>query len=169
MKIWKSIATMSIAVAAILGMATPSMAAQAPASDAPTLSATASVPEQLQVPDVAPDQNSIARPNYTAGGIYFVCVLPTGGTLTVLAGQKTVTQCAGASAIQMFYESGQFIQTVQLTTAGKTATAEFNNTKSCYLALAGDVALILTSPVDATLFITAPIAAAATADSCITT
>jgi len=80
----------------------------------------------------------------TAGKKEYVCVLSTGQTIAVKVGQKTTTTCKGANAIQVYYSTGQFIRTVQLTPAGKKATAHFTPGSDCLLAVTtGGASIIL--------------------------
>ena len=174
MKLWKPLATTSIAISAVIGMAAPAMAAETSPSlsdgsattVAPT-TAKATAPTSKSNTASTSAQNGGLHPQYAAGSYYYVCVFPDGNSLTVLAGQKTVTQCGGASAVQQWLDSGQLVRTVQLTTSGKTATATFNGSTDCYLAIAGSVVFILDPPAGTVLFATGATIAAASLHSCI--
>jgi hypothetical protein len=145
-------------------MATPLPAASSITS---TTGATSPTPAgTVPAPNNTLKPTSGVHPLSIAGGYYYVCVFSDGRTLAVLAGQKTVTQCRGANAIQVYYDSGQFVRTVTLTTSGKKAATSWNQSKGCSLALAGTAMFVLTTPVDPALFITGPVTAAITADSC---
>ena len=170
--LWRSALGLLLVTAGVFGVSSPSMAAATPATDSSTSTSTAttaapSAPDgTVPTPDNALKPTSGVHPLSIAGGYNYVCVFSDGRTLAVLVGQKTVTQCRGANAIQVYYDSGQFVRTVTLTTSGKKAATSWNQSKGCSLALGGTVMFVLTTPVDPALFITGPVTAAITADSC---
>jgi hypothetical protein len=113
-------------------------------------------------------QAAIAKPNYAAGARYYVCVEGDGRTVAVQVGQKTSAVCKGANAIQMYYDSGQFIGTIQLTSAGKPATAHFTPGYDCLLAvISGGVGIILSGSTGAGAVISGAVAVGAAGYSCV--
>lgn len=170
--LWRSTLGLLLVSAGVIGVSSPSMAVATPATDFSTsaslsTAAASSAPAgTVPTPDNTLKPASDVHPLSIAGGYYYVCVFSDGRTLAVLAGQKTVTQCRGANAIQVYYDSGQFVRTVTLTTSGKKAATHWDQSKGCSLALVGTVAFVVTTPVDPVLFITGPLTAAITADSC---
>lgn len=78
-----------------------------------------------------------------AGAVYYTCVEPNGSLLTVLYGQKVRTQCRGANAIQMHYETGQFIRTIKLTPAGTPGKKYTARPGACIAAVVSGVVLVV--------------------------
>lgn len=96
----------------------------------------------------APAANAAA-----AGKKEYVCVLSTGQTIAVKSGQKPATTCKGANAIQVYYQTGQFIRTVSLSPSGKKATAHFTPGQDCLLAVTtGGASIILSGAGVASIF-----------------
>lgn len=153
-RIWRlTLAAVAIGATAIgLGLAAPAYAA------APVDTATASAPvassapadiyitpggQVIAAPAAATSAHGSASPDYAAGTYFYVCVNTDGSTLT-LEYQQPTTTCDGAAAIQQWLESGQYVQTLQLTSAGSQASATFTGTADCYVALAAGVIAVLT-------------------------
>ena len=86
---------------------------------------------------------SAVSPNYAAGAKYYVCVSTNGSTLAVLYNQSVKVQCKGFAAVQIYYDSGQFIKTVQLTPNGTPASHIQGSGGGCVMALVGAAALVL--------------------------
>ncbi|WIE64899.1 hypothetical protein DEI99_016950 [Curtobacterium sp. MCLR17_036] len=88
----------------------------------------------------AVETKAIASPNYVAGKFYYNCVNSDGSIRTLEIGEKT-TDCKGA-AIQQYYESGQFVQTISLTTAGTIADPDLSNL-GCAIGVVGTALAVL--------------------------
>lgn len=78
-----------------------------------------------------------------AGAVYYTCVEPNGSLLTVLYNQSVKKQCKGANAIQMHYETGQFIRTIKLTPAGVPGKKFTARPGACVAAVIGTAVLII--------------------------
>lgn len=78
-----------------------------------------------------------------AGAVYYTCVESNGSLLTVLYGQSVKKQCKGANAIQLHYETGQFIKTIKLTPAGVPGKKFTARPGACAAAIVGTAVLII--------------------------
>jgi hypothetical protein len=139
MKLGK-IAAVVVVVAALVGG--PAVAANAATSASNSVSESLSN-QQISRPTAAGlAAMTLVQPNYAAGAYYYVCIEPDGSTVTVLYHQKVTTQCKGAEAIAIYYESGQYVKTVKLTPSGTPGKHIVANAKDCILGVVGTVVLI---------------------------
>jgi hypothetical protein len=152
------------AVLAALAVGAPANAAE-PVPASAQASATGSEVSTSAQFGAAP---AIVTPKAAAGAKNYVCVLADGRTVAVQSGQKTVSVCKGANAIQVYYDTGQFIRTVTLSPSGKPATAHFTPGSECLLAIVtGGAGIVLTGTGGVAGVLSASITAGVVTHSCV--